>query len=101
MDTEDRLDALEAKARKNSIIIGMIVVLVLWISFDLKLHTVALKLIGLEINDMEGLKSAKKTSKSKSGFDAYLIKPSVKDHPPHGLVKDHNNDILVDTTMGF
>jgi len=98
MDTEDRLDALEATARKNSILIGMIIVLVLWISFDLKLHTVALKFIGLEINEMGGLKSIKKAGAKKSGFDAYQINPAVKEYKD-GLVKDYNGDIMSDKTM--
>lgn len=98
MDTEDRLDVLEAKARKNSIIIGMIVVLVLWISLDLKLHTVALKLIGLEVNDMEGLKSLKKSdAKSKSGFDAYQLGYCKYGTDP--LKRDHDGNVMFDCSV--
>lgn len=92
MDTESRLEALEAKAKKNSIIIGMLIVLVLWIAFDLKLHTVLLRIVGIEINDMDKEIRARK----KSNFDAYQIIPEVKKFP-NGI--DTRGGTFTDTTM--
>jgi hypothetical protein len=91
MDTEDRLDALEARAKKNSIIIGTIIVLVILISIDLKLHKMVLRLFGLDKN------ADANANTTKSGFDACQL--GALPCGTTGLVKDYNGDIMGDLKM--
>ena len=97
MDTEGRLDALEARAKKSSILIGVLIVLVIFISIDLKLHTVVLKLIGIDLEEINAVKSTKSAKKSKSGFDAYQLGSYKFGEDP--IVRDCDGNQMFDKSM--